>query len=188
MAIDPTGFQNRMAGPAFNRTKTEVQEMSTKANSESSLLPSDQKILLVDDDASIRELVGRVLANKGYQVITAASGLEALEIAVTTPLDLVLLDLNMPDQNGWDTFCSLTLKDPTMAVIIITAQPGQLFTSLGAGVGALLEKPLDFPTLLDTVVSLLAESAELRLARLTGRRAEFYFRPSGGKVQRLGRG
>ena len=57
----------------------------------------------------------------------------------------------MPVQGGWDTFEKLTAKDPMLAVIIITARPNQLFTALGAGVGALLEKPLDFPRLLRTV-------------------------------------
>ena len=62
-----------------------------------------------------------------------------------------------------------------MPVIIITARPNQLFTALGAGVGALLEKPLDIPTLLRTINWLLAESAETRLARLAGREAEFHY-------------
>jgi DNA-binding response OmpR family regulator len=101
-----------------------------------------------------------------------------LGVAATKPVDLVLLDLNMPGQGGWDTFERLTAKDPLLAVIIITAKPNQLFTSLGAGVGALLEKPLDFPILLQTIKTLLAESAELRLARLTGRKADFHYRPS----------
>jgi DNA-binding response OmpR family regulator len=92
----------------------------------------------------------------------------------------VLLDLNMPVKGGWDTFERLTSEDPLLAVIIITARPNQLFTALGAGVGALLEKPLDFPMLLKTVSALLAESAEARLARVAGHHTDFHYLPSTG--------
>ena len=67
-----------------------------------------------------------------------------------TAIDLVLLDLNMPIKNGWDAFEQLTSENPMLAVIVITARPNQLFTALGSGVSGLLEKPLDFPTLLET--------------------------------------
>jgi two-component system response regulator GlrR len=138
-------------------------------------------ILLADDDPSVREMVGRVLTNEAYLVLSAASGPEALAIAAANPVDLVMLDLNMPMQNGWDTFEKLTSQNPLLPVIIITARPNQLFTAVGAGVGALLEKPLDFPTLLMTVKALLAESAERRLARMAGHRADFHYLPSTGK-------
>jgi len=108
----------------------------------------EKRILVVDDDSSVREMLSRVLAGEGYGVLAAANGAEALEIAAAKKIDLVLLDLNMPGQSGWDTFERLTASQPLLAVIIITARPNQLFTALGAGVGALLEKPLDFPQLL----------------------------------------
>lgn len=68
-----------------------------------------------------------------------------------TAIDLVLLDLNMPIKNGWDAFEQLTSENPMLAVIVITARPNQLFTAQGFGVSGLLEKPLDFPTLLESV-------------------------------------
>jgi DNA-binding response OmpR family regulator len=141
-----------------------------------------KRLLLVDDDPSVREMVGRVLASEGYAVVCAANGPEALRIAQSNSIDLVLLDLNMPGQGGWDTFEKLTTQDPFLAVIIITARPNQLFTSLGAGVGALLEKPLDFPKLLETINALLTEPPAFRLARLTGRHAAFHYQPSTGKA------
>jgi DNA-binding response OmpR family regulator len=138
-------------------------------------------LLLVDDEASVREMVGRVLQSEGYRVFLAGGGQEALQIAAANPIDLVLLDLNMPGQSGWDTFEQLTREHPCLAMIIITARPNQLFTAVGAGVGALLEKPLDFPTLLDTVRSLLAESDEMRLARLTGDHGAIHYQPAIGR-------
>jgi DNA-binding response OmpR family regulator len=133
-----------------------------------------KRILVVDDDASVREMLGRVLAGEGYRVMAAANGAEALEIAAANPIDLVLLDLNLPGQSGWDTFEGLTMKNPLLAVIIITARSNQLFTALGAGVGALLEKPLDFQELLEAVSRLLAEPDEARLARMAGRAGDFH--------------
>jgi len=139
--------------------------------------PATKRILVVDDDPSVREMLTRVLAGEGYQATAAASGDEALKIVTATPFDLVLLDLNMPGKNGWDTFERLTTENPLVAVIIITARPNQLFTAVGAGVGALLEKPLDFPKLLETMTRLLAEPDESRLARIAGKPAEFHYLP-----------
>jgi DNA-binding response OmpR family regulator len=138
-------------------------------------------ILLVDDDPAIREMVGRVLSREGYVVLCAANGAEAVAITEINHVDLVMLDLNMPVQGGWDAFAQITSRDPLVAVIIITARSNQLFTALGAGVGALLEKPLDFPVLLKTVEALLEETSEKRLARLTGHHTEFRYLPSTGK-------
>lgn len=138
-------------------------------------------ILLVDDDPSVREMIGRVLIGEGYLVLSAANGAEAVGIALVNHIDLALIDLTMPVQDGWDTFEQLTRRDPLLAVIIITARPNQLFTALGAGAGALLEKPLDFPRLLNTVSQLLKESTELRLARIAGQQAEFHYLPSSGR-------
>ena len=136
------------------------------------------RVLLVDDDPSVREMVGRVLLGEGYRVLFASNGLEALAIAATVDIDLVLLDLNMPGQSGWDTFERLTSGNPLIAVIIITAQPQQLFTAVNEGVGALLEKPLNITKLLKTIRDLLAESPEARLARLSGKQADFRYLPS----------
>jgi DNA-binding response OmpR family regulator len=150
----------------------------TQAIRETSLQTIQKTILLVDDDPSVREMIGRVLVAEGYRVRSASTGMEAVEIAAAEPIDLVLLDLNMPGQGGWETFEKLTSKDPLLSVIIITARPNQLFTSIGAGVGALLEKPLDFPILLRTMSGLLKESADSRLERSAGFKAEFHYVPS----------
>lgn len=114
------------------------------------------KILVVDDDTSVRESIARALAYEGYQPVTAANGDEALGIAASTRIDLVLLDLNMPVKNGWDTFKQLTAANPGLPVIIVTARPNQLFTALASGTTALVEKPLDFFQLLETIKKALA--------------------------------
>jgi DNA-binding response OmpR family regulator len=135
------------------------------------------KILLVDDDAAIRQILVRLLQEEGYFVLTGANGVEALALADATKFDLVILDLNMPVKDGWATFEQLTAKNPLQPIIVITARTNQLFPALAAGVGALLEKPLDFVKLFDTVRNLLDEPEEIRRARTTGRAAVFRFIP-----------
>ena len=152
--------------------------MNRKEQARTTSTGNQKTILLVDDDPSVREMVGRVLTGEGYLVLTAANGPEALRIAASTAIDLVLLDLNMPGQSGWDTFEQLTSENPLLAIVIITARSQQLFTAVSAGTGALLEKPLDYPKMLQTIRDLLAESPETRLARLTGKRTDFHYLPS----------
>jgi two-component system response regulator ResD len=134
----------------------------------------------VDDDATVRDSLNDVLQSEGYLVIPAENGQQALDLANESSVDLVLLDLNMPVKNGWDTFEQLTREHPLIPIIIVTARPNQLFTAINAGVGALLEKPMDIPTLLRTMDKLLAESFDQRLARLAGKNSEFDYKPATG--------
>lgn len=144
-----------------------------------------QRVLLVDDDRGVRESIAGVLKEEGFLVLPAANGAEALEIAGTSSVDVVILDLHMPVKNGWDTFERLSAEHPLVPVIIATARPNQLFTALGAGVGALLEKPLDIPHLLTTIRRLLAESNEARLRRLAGQEGPFAYQPSLGAAKQM---
>jgi two-component system response regulator MprA len=138
---------------------------------------SKKKIMLVDDDPAIRQILMRLLEDEDYLVLAAANGIEALALNEATEVDLVLLDLNMPLKGGWETFEQLTKKNPMLPVILITARPNQLFPALGSGVGALLEKPLDFVKLFDTIRTLLEEEPEARLARMAGQSAAFRYIP-----------
>src|SRR6185295_12647731 len=108
-----------------------------------------------------------------YSVLAAENGEVALHLAATSHVDLVLLDLNMPRKGGWDTFERLTTQNPLLPVIIVTARPNQFFTAASSGAAALLEKPLDFPQLLQTIGELLEEPDETRLARMAGRDSSF---------------
>jgi CheY-like chemotaxis protein len=143
-----------------------------------------KRVLLVEDDSTVRESLSDVLLAEGYVLIPAENGQQALELASRLPVDLALLDLNMPVKNGWDTFEQLTREHPFIPIIIATARSHQLFTALSAGAGALLEKPIDIPTLLRTMQNLLAESAEQRLARLAGKISEFTYMPAAGSHER----
>jgi CheY-like chemotaxis protein len=136
---------------------------------------SKGKILIVDDDSSVREMLTRILVGEGYQVWAASNGVAALTIAAAAQVDLVLLDLSMPGKNGWDTFERLTTENPLLSVVIVTARPNQLFTAMGAGVGALVEKPIHIPKLLETIQGLLEEPADFRLARAAGKMTRLHY-------------
>jgi DNA-binding response OmpR family regulator len=131
--------------------------------------------LLVDDDPTVRDSLNDVLVSEGYLAMPAENGQQALDLASKSSVDLVLLDLNMPVKNGWDTFEQFTREHPLVPIIVVTARPNQLFTAINAGVGALLEKPMDIPTLLLTMEKLLNETAGQRLARLAGIQTEFHY-------------
>jgi DNA-binding response OmpR family regulator len=119
-------------------------------------------VLLVNEDSAFRQSLTRVLHAENYCVFPAATGSAALAIAQRTSIDLVLLDLNMPEKCGWDTFESLSNR---LRPVLVMARPNQVFTALAAGVDALVEKPLDVPELLTTIEDLLREPPEQRLAR-----------------------
>jgi len=141
------------------------------------------RILLVDDDPTVRDSLNDVLVAEGYSVITAENGQQALDLVNTLPVDLVLLDLNMPVKNGRDTFERLTADHPLIPIIIVTARPNQIFTALSAGVGALLEKPMDIRPLLRTMEKLLQETTDQRLARLAGKNSKFHYLPATTKQE-----
>lgn len=136
-----------------------------------------EKILLVDDELAIRQMLTRLLTGEGYNVLPANNGAEALGLLKHADVDLVLLDLNMPGMDGWDTYEKLISQKPLLPVVVITARPNQRFTALAAGIGALMEKPLDLPKLFATIRDLLDEPDDIRIARMAGRPSEFHYVP-----------
>lgn len=146
-----------------------------------------RRVLIVDDDPAVRESIRKVLKAAGYEVTTAADGEEAAVQFVPEQIDLVLLDLNLPSRSGWDVFERLTTQHPSIPVIIITGMPNQYQIALAAGVGALMEKPIEVPVLLKTMDELLAEPEEARLRRMCGYQPDTRHlrRPSAGAAGKL---
>jgi CheY-like chemotaxis protein len=163
--------------PSAARGRRETPNEPTPATERVAATQPRKRILLVDDDPGVRSSLGVVLLQEGYGVWSATNGQEALDLAAANPFDLTVLDLNMPVKNGWDTFERLSWEHPLMPIILITARSNQLFTALGAGVGALLEKPLEIPLFLQTIARLLDEPGEMQLARLSGVTQEFTYAP-----------
>lgn len=127
-----------------------------------------KRILIVDDDASIRDSLKKILDDSGYEAETASNADEAAGRFDSGQTDLLLLDLHLAGQSGWDMFERLTTRHPFVPVIIITGMSGQYETALAAGAGALFEKPVEVPALLRTIEELLAEPKENRIRRLCG--------------------
>ena len=127
-----------------------------------------KKILIVDDDTAIREALNKVLRTEGYETALAAHPDDAVSQFSAGDIDLVLLDLHLPTKSGWDLFEWVTGTDPLVPVIIITGRADQCTLAAGAGVGALLEKPVDVDFLLKSVRDLLVETNDARLHRLLG--------------------
>jgi len=117
-------------------------------------------IMVVDDDASVRESVNKVLREAGYETAMAAGGLEAVVRFDSGSVDLVLLDIGLPNQNGWETCRHLAREHSDTSIIVMTGQPGQFKPALASGAAALMEKPLDAHELLHTIQLLLGKQKE----------------------------
>lgn len=125
-----------------------------------------KKILLADDDAGVRETLGCLLESENYLVTLARTGRDAAAKFFADLPDLVLLDLNMPDRDGWDVFGLMHQTHPLVPVIIITAMSQQHKRASDCGVDALMEKPLNLPLLLATIADLLAAPEKVRVRQL----------------------
>ncbi|HMP83312.1 MAG TPA: response regulator [Verrucomicrobiota bacterium] len=128
--------------------------------------PKPARVLIVDDEHNIRESLAKVLRSEGYDVRLAENGQQALAHYDPEYTDLVLMDMNMPVQNGWDTLTRLFLKNPHQAVIIITGKSPQLSWATRPVAGTLLEKPIDMTELLDCIKRMLSESQAERDHRI----------------------
>src|SRR4029078_12724317 len=79
------------------------------------------KLLVVDDDPHIRELAGVFLKNEGFEVYEAADGLEALSKLETVKIDLVILDIMMPNMDGWE-LCRQLRESYDLPLLMLTAK------------------------------------------------------------------
>lgn len=80
-----------------------------------------KRILVADDEMSIRLLYSEELREEGYEVLTAANGREALEIVEKEPVDLVILDIKMPEMSGIEVLRQIKEKHPHLPVLLSSA-------------------------------------------------------------------
>lgn len=92
---------------------------------------STKKVLVVDDEPDTLELVKLVLESGGFEAILANNGKEALDQIATVRPDLVLLDIMMPDMDGWDVFRKMKERDPGIPIAILTAKAQNIDKLLG---------------------------------------------------------
>jgi CheY-like chemotaxis protein len=109
-----------------------------------------REVLVVDDDFSAREVLTELLRDRGYSVISAADGREALNyLQDASPPGIIVLDLMMPVMNGWE-FLQHQSHDPALRdipVIVTTATPPRH----SLRVKAVLQKPIQFEALVEMI-------------------------------------
>jgi CheY-like chemotaxis protein len=104
---------------------------------------SSSRILLIDNDATMRELVQRMLAKDGVDMLYAGTGQEGLRLATEQHPDVILLDVLLPDQDGWAVLTAITTKLELAGIpviVVTTADERGLAETLGAT--AYLSKPV----------------------------------------------
>ena len=122
----------------------------------------EKKIVYVEDELEMIDLVKLILSRKGYNVIGAAGGREGLDIIREEIPDLVLLDLMMPDIEGWDVYQQIRADEATkhIPVIVVTAKAQNIDKVLGlhiAKVNDYISKPFSPQDLVASVERVLAE-------------------------------
>ena len=120
---------------------------------------AEDKILIVDDEEHIRELIKFNLEQNGYKVISADNGIDALKIAKTEKPQLILLDVMLPGMDGYDV-CKEIRRDhsiSTTPIIMITAKGEELDKILGLELGAddYITKPFSIRELIARVKAIL---------------------------------
>ena len=124
---------------------------------------SQKRVLVVDDDSSLRRVTQVQLEHEGYAVSTAASGDEALHILETTVQDVVITDLRMPGMSGFDLLRQIRANYPEVVVIIVTAYGSRdsAMKALELGAYDYIAKPVH-PDTLRTIVNRAFEYSVFR--------------------------
>lgn len=115
------------------------------------------KVLVVDDDAAVRDLVATMLQTGGYSVSVASNGRAALSKLASEEFDLIITDLVMPEQEGIETIKVIRRDYPEVKVIAMSGAFGGDYLRIAGYLGAhgTIAKPLHIQTFLDTVQSVL---------------------------------
>ena len=117
------------------------------------------KILLVEDNEMNRDMLGRRLARRGYEVVAALDGDQGIAMAQTEAPALILMDMSLPGLNGWDATRQLKALPATRAIPIIAltahAMSDDRAKALAAGCDDFDTKPIDLARLLEKIEALL---------------------------------
>ena len=143
-----------------------VPEETSLADSES-IVPQAEtgvraRVLLAEDDRALRRFLEVVLQRAGYKVIPAADGLEAMKIALSTEVDIVVTDAMMPNLSGHE-FCRFLRNSQTLAhlpVVLLSALERKETNQDSDQVDAFLAKPVSGDSLIECIEALLAKKKE----------------------------
>ncbi len=148
-------------------------------NSGDTTLAAAGSVLIIDDEAAIRESLETLLELEGYTVQCAATGEEGLARMGERTFDLVLLDLALPDRDGMDLLAEIHLQDPGLSIIMVTAYGTveNAVKAMQAGAANFIQKPWDNEKLLADVRAAVArhraEEENVQLKRALKQRYNF---------------
>jgi CheY-like chemotaxis protein len=119
------------------------------------------RLLIVEDNEMNRDMLLRRLARRGFEVLAAVDGIEAIEAARTERPDLILMDMSLPKMDGW-TATQILKSDPMTRSTPVVALTAHAMSSdrdkaLAAGCDAFETKPVNLARLLETINQLLQE-------------------------------
>ena len=123
------------------------------------------KLLIVDDEKDIRDSLKDILIDEGYEIYLAANALEAKKIKLSQTIDLILLDIWMPDIDGLSLLKEWASKNEINCPVIMMSGHGTIDTAIEAtkiGATNFLEKPISLQKLLKTISSSLKSSVEIK--------------------------
>ena len=112
---------------------------------------ADRPILVVDDDASIRQTVREILDLEGYPVETAADGREALRVVERAGPSLVLLDMRMPELDGWGFAREIRERGIELPILVMTAAENARSWAAEIGADGYVAKPFELDELLAAI-------------------------------------
>ena len=107
------------------------------------------RVLIVDDEPHVREMLRDFLGGKGYEVATAATGGQALDAVPTFQPDVILIDMLMPDLSGTDVLAALHRAGVTVPVILMSGRPAPVHE----GFFGVLNKPFNLRRLAEVVAA-----------------------------------
>ena len=118
------------------------------------------RILVIDDEDSVRDILSRMLKTKGHQVVVASNGEEGIEQFRSQPFDLVFTDLGMPKISGWEVGKTIKGINPKIPIAMITGWGMELDREKmsESGIDLIVSKPFNF----DQVIHLVSEAMELK--------------------------
>ena len=118
-------------------------------------------ILVAEDDAAVRSMLAVVLERAGHAVVSVGSGLECLEVLAAGEVDLVVLDVEMPQLDGWDTLSAIRATS-AVPVVLLTALSGDEHRarSVERGADAFVSKPFINGDLLQVIGDLLGRPGD----------------------------
>jgi len=122
------------------------------------------RILVIDDDESIRKTIAAILEDEGYAVDTAENGKEAIEKSNTKFYNLALIDIRLPDIEGTKLLTAMKETTPKMVKIILTGYPSlqNAVEAVNKGADAYVLKPVNMNSLLNTIKEHLKKQQEAK--------------------------